>query len=142
MFVLVEVPKHELLVKAALDLLAGRDPFEAMTSYVNHPDFNLPLQIDVKSGAVAIGDGEGEVPTSLDQLNPEHSNRFVVRGSVKASSVKEIPQRIGRGKVYSDPPISRLLTCGKSHKVGDASDVQDDFHLRTQKLWDQDLDGS
>ena len=65
-----------------------------------------------------------------------------MRGSVKASSVKEIPQRIGRGKVYSDPPLSRLLTCGKSHKVGDASDVQDDFHLRTQKLWDQDLDGS
>ena len=149
MYILVELRNGAqfvgtgLLINAAQRLLAGQDPSPPMNSFVNENQ-SLPFEIDTSAGAVAIGDGGGAIAT-LEKLIPENSNAFIVRAYINATSVGEIrkllgDRKLGDLKFYSDPPIAKLLTCGKSRYVKGTADVQS--KLEAQRLWNKGLDGS
>jgi subtilisin family serine protease len=139
MMLLVEIQKHDLLVSAARALLDGKDPSEPLEAFRRLPSNNdLPFDIETSSGAVAIGNGGGAIST-LEQLAPESSERFVVRAFINSNDPADIHKRLEGWRFYTDPPIAGLLTCGNSPSVGDSLRVQQE--LRAQRLWNSHLDG-
>jgi hypothetical protein len=136
--VLVERPRNQLLVFAAEAVLGGNDPTSYMKDYKNQ--FHLSFDIDTSYGAVPIGAGDRSDKIHIDDLTPQSSQKFLVRGFVRATNGAGVQERLDGGLVHSDPAVSGLLTCGNSRAVGGTTDVQN--NLRTQKLAANGFDGS
>jgi hypothetical protein len=131
--VLAELPKDDLLVEAAKDWLAGRDPTANTKRYVSQNKL-LPFEIDPGYGAVPIGAGGGSRDeVAVKDLQPENSDQFLVRAFVKAGAdLKNSQAPDDQFLIHSDPGIAGMLTCGTSLAVGNTKDVQ-------QKLRSDDL---
>src|SRR3954471_8411776 len=75
-----------------------------------------------------------------NDLKPENSDYFVVRGFVKTSGLQQVPRNIDDLELYSDPSIYTLLTCGTDPAVGSVADVRNKFDAA--KLATALLDGA
>jgi Subtilase family len=147
---LVERPADRALVAAANELLAGRDPSEAMSLYRVYDGTARELTIDPTFGAIAIGRGaQHEAGEDLQAfLQPDKSERFLVSGFVNVTGGSVPPYFVEKGErypIHSNPPIGGLLqpclpTCGTSRYVGTSADVQQNLDLKT--LQDNGLNGS
>ena len=150
---LVERPRDDVLIAAANELLAGRDPTRVMSAYrVDGDRAASEFTIDPTFGAIPIGRGaqheDGENLQAF--LQPEKSERFLVNGflNVRDRGVPEYFVEKGqRYPIHSNPLISGLLrlqpclpTCGTSQYVGTSSDVQQKLDFQT--LQNNGLDGS
>jgi Subtilase family len=139
-----EKKTQEWLPRAAYWALLGTswDPAEAQ----------LPpgLVFDKSFGAVALGlaapfDFDFERTPSdkaafAQTLLPEHSAHFAIRGYVKRTDHRAIPQQIGDWRLYSDPGIASSLTCGTDPAVGSIVDVRSKLDIA--RLYDSALTGS
>ena len=150
---LVERPRDDVLIAAANELLAGRDPTRVMSAYrVDGDRAASEFTIDPTFGAIPIGRGaqheDGENLQAF--LQPEKSEKFLVNGflNVRDRGVPEYFVEKGqRYPIHSNPLISGLLrlqpclpTCGTSQYVGTSSDVQQKLDFQT--LQNNGLDGS
>jgi subtilisin family serine protease len=141
--VLVERPSDQLLILAAQAVLEGRDPTSVMKEYADKREqlaLGPSFKIDPSYGATAIGAGERRDDIVLDDLTPETSKKFLVRGFYQASSGADVHETIDGGLVHSDPPIAGMLTCGNSRAVGETTDVK--INLNAQALADNGYDGT
>jgi hypothetical protein len=146
--VLAVVPKkdRQWLADAAQALLDGETWRLAMD-----PDLPSDFTLDESFFAVALGsahpydvnfDGDVDIRTLANQLKPENSAYFVVRGFVKATSPSSVPRSIGDLSIYSDPSVHTLLTCGSDLAVGSVVDVQNKLGVARLRANLPPLDGS
>jgi subtilisin family serine protease len=141
--VLVETPKHRALIEAAKALAVGKSPADEMKVYVREAREKTPpeFSVDLDFGAIPIGRGQPlDAELSSEMLDPERSEKFLVRGFVRANSLRDVPHDVGGQPVYSDPMIGGHLTCGSSRFLGETSDVK--LRLDTATLAENGLDGS
>jgi subtilisin family serine protease len=117
------------LVDAAQALLEGR----AWRSDDAVAGLPAEFKLDPSFCSVALGPtapSEFDFARVVDKialandLKPENSDYFVIRGFVKASGFQLVPRNIGDLELYSDPSICTLLTCGTDPAVGSVADVR------------------
>jgi Subtilase family len=120
------------LVDAARALLGG----EAWR--IDKPEAGLPeaFELDQSFFSVALGstapsefnfDRDVDKIALADDLQPENSRYFVVRGFVKARGLQLVPRNIEDLELYSDPSIYTSLTCGTDRAVGSVVDVRNNL---------------
>ncbi len=134
----LEKDKDGIFAEAARRLLARGDPTDLLASLVDilkRDNFIL----DARFGALPVGGGTGASSVAPDELDPAKSQRFILRGYVKADRT-EIPHQIVGGLVHADPPANLHRTCPTSAAVGDATSVQ--ARLDTATLHRHGLDGT
>ncbi len=133
--VLVVLPAQDSLREAALEAIQHRPPESSLESAT------VPggIELDLSFSPVAIG-GAGRRESSLESLQPEESDQFVVRGFLDAASPKEVPAAVGGQRVFSDIPIQPFVTCMKDPPLGDVAFVR--HKLRLAELAARGLDGS
>src|SRR5262245_8084224 len=108
--VLAVVPKNDRqwLADSARALLDGET-----WRLESDPDLPSNFKLDQSFLAVPLGsldayanlDGEVDIQTLANQLKPENSAYFIVRGFVRATTPALIPQLIGDLRIYSDPSV-------------------------------------
>lgn len=133
--VLVVLPAQESLREAALEAMRHRPPDSALESA------RVPGGFELDSGyaPVALGRG-GRAASSLESLQPEQSEQFVVRGFVEAATPREVPPTVGGQRIFSDLPIQPFVTCANDPPLGDVALVRQ--KLRVDALAARGLDGS
>jgi hypothetical protein len=115
--VLLVVGSQEPLVESASALREGRAPGIDIRAARMPPG----AQIDPAFSAVPVGRA---IPgtLSMDSVRPANSQNFVVRAFVDAPDGK-IPEAVNGSKVFSQPRIEPILTCGGDPPLGRTSDV-------------------
>jgi subtilisin family serine protease len=136
--VLAVLPKdgRQWLVDAARALLEGR----AWRIEKTEAELPADFELDQSFFSVALGPtapSEFNFERDVDKialandLKPENSRYFVIRGFVKARG-PQLPRNIDDLELYSDPSIHTLLTCGTDPAVGSVVDLRN--NLGTTKL--------
>lgn len=133
--VLVVLPAQDSLREAALEAIQHRPPESSLESAT------VPggIELDSSFTPVAIG-GAGGRESSLESLQPEESEQFVVRGFVETAARADVPAAVGGQRVFSDIPIQPFVTCGSDPPLGDVALVRQ--KLRLAELAARGLDGS
>jgi hypothetical protein len=145
--VLAVLPKdgRQWLVDAAKALLEGR----AWRSEDLVEGLPAEFKLDQSFCSVALGptapsafnfESDVDKIALANDLKPENSDYFVIRGFVKASGPQLVPRNIDDLELYSDPSIYTLLTCGTDPAVGSVADVRN--KLDAAKLATALLDGA
>jgi subtilase family protein len=115
--VLLLVGSQEPLVASASAVREGRP------SGIDIRAARMPpgAQIDPTFSAVPVGQA---IPgtLSMDSVRPDKSQNFVVRAFVDSADGK-IPEVVNGSKVFSQPRIEPILTCGGDPPLGKTGDV-------------------
>ena len=132
--VLAVLPKdgRPWLVNAARALLEGQ------VWRIDKPEAGLPeeFELDQSFFSVALGptapfefnfDRDVDKIALANDLQPENSRYFVIRGFVKARGLQLVPRNIDDLELYSDPSIYTLLTCGTDRAVGSVVDARNNL---------------
>ena len=114
------VPKHEQFQLAAA-VEGGKVGFD-LTRAPGYPG----VELDASFAPVPLGSAEAG-GVAMEAAAPAASEYFAVRGHLTAA-VDEVPHTVGDAKVYSDPRISEMLTCGGSPPVGKSALVANKLH--------------
>jgi len=145
--VLIERPSDDHLQAAAIAVLSGNDPTEAINQYnfANRDKKPKKPLLDPTFGALPIGPGHRERSSNPADYAPKNSKWFLARAFIEAMTHDEIGELVDGDLVYSDPAMSSLLnltppTCGTDPYVGDTETVR--TKLDTARLWSNGLDGS
>ncbi|AQR75591.1 S8/S53 family peptidase [Sphingomonas sp. LM7] len=132
--VFVELPSQHGLRRSAAAAFANRRS-RALRSV------RLPAAITIDPRFPAIPSGAvGAGSSSVEALQVEASDRFLVRGFVDVEDLSRVPDRVGGLAIYSDPQIGPLLTCPGRPPVGDTDQIAAKLNLKA--LRDRGLDGS
>src|SRR5258708_5122521 len=130
--VILVVPTHEHFqasAKSAMTMMsAGLDTSKAP----QYPG----VVLDAHFAPVPLGPAEAG-GAAMGAMAPETSKFFAIRGYIETTGEGEPPTLAGDAKVYADPQIRPMLTCGGSKPVGDATTVAaklDVAHLRAKSL--------
>jgi subtilisin family serine protease len=139
--VLIEAKQDSYLVDLAMAQLTGTelpDMLQRFNDYIAKANFVFDwLNID-PAFAIPVGLGGSDRTKNLpDNLHPQKSDRFLIRGSIDANRLRP---EINDGTVYSDPIIGSMRMRGINRPVGCTADVH--RQLNTEALWDNGLDGS
>lgn len=97
------------------------------------------VELDSTFAAVPLGSATSGDAT-LESLAPQRSEFFAVRGHVAVTAHESIPPTAGAARVFSDPLIAEMLTCGGSPPVGDAAAVAN--NLQVSALHAKNLTGT
>src|SRR6266545_3629684 len=139
--VLIEAKQDSYLIDLAMAQLNGTqlsDMLRRFNDYIAKANLIFDwLNID-PAFAIPVGQGgSGRAKNIPDNLHPQKSDRFLIRGSIDA---KKLRPEINDGTVYSDPMIGSLRMRGINRPIGSTADVH--RQLNTEALWDNGLDGS
>jgi Subtilase family len=115
--VLLVVGRQEPLVESASAIREGRPP----TMDIRTATMPAGVQIDPTFNAVPVGQA---IPgtLSMESVRPAASQKFVVRAFVDAQD-GQIPTEVNGTKVFSQPRIEPILTCGGDPPLGNTGNV-------------------
>jgi hypothetical protein len=133
--VLTILPAQEPLRESATARAAGRAPDISLRRAAIPPG----LELDASFGAVPVA-VDGQAGATVEDIAPDRSQSFVVRGFIEAESIEQIPTESGGQPVFADPVIAPFITCGGTPPVGSAADVQN--NLNVAALAARGLDGN
>jgi hypothetical protein len=132
--VILVVPAHDHLRKSAEASMANRAAGVDPALAPKYPG----VEIDPTFPAVALGTSEpGGVEMAM--ATPKASAKFAVRGHLEVKDHGHIPETAGDARIFSDPMISPMLTCGGTPPVGNAASVA--AKLNVAQLAARHLDG-
>jgi hypothetical protein len=124
--VITVLPADGALRESALAVRERRRPSTDMTQ----SKAPTGVTIDLSFPAIPLGTGTRS-GMSMQELDPDKSATFAVRGFMEVKNVSEVPAEIEGKKIYSDPKIAPFATCGGSPPVGTNANVAQKLRVST-----------
>jgi subtilisin family serine protease len=116
--VILVVPAHEHFQTSARTAMSNMSAGLDLTKAPSYPG----IELDAAFAPVPLGSAQAG-GVLMDAMAPEASQFFAIRGHVEVTGQAAPPAQAGDAKVYADPQISPMLTCGGSPPVGNAATV-------------------
>lgn len=117
---------------------AGTDAGRGALSRLKLPSGTF---LDAQYAPVPIGEiGTPRFLIEASDLEPLDSRDFIVRAEVDKGVLTDLQSRMGAERVFADPDIEAMPTCGGDPPVGNAGDIQ--TNLDTSTLQRHGLTGS